>query len=84
MSDTFADGTQSILSVLRPSGEGWRELPVDQAFSLGYPCRRFWHEQHSLMVMSAVEVANDGDGVDKGPEYHVSISKQLRGLKTTI
>ncbi len=76
--DTYADGTRSITTVLRPKGEGWRELPTEKRFSLGYPARAFFHEASSLAVISAVEVAADGK-VDKGPEYHVSISKQLPG-----
>lgn len=27
-----------------------------------------------MQVLSAVEVARDADGIDRGPEYHVSIS----------
>ena len=73
--DTFADGTRSITSVLRPKGSGWRELPCDKRFSLGYPARTFFHAKSNLAVISAVEVADDGK-IDKGPEYHVSISKQ--------
>lgn len=75
--DTYADGTRSIVAVLRPHGEGWEEFPGAKAYSLGYPCRAFYHNRSRLFVMSAVEVANDADGIDKGPEYHISISKQL-------
>jgi hypothetical protein len=73
--DTYADGTRSIISVLRPKGEGWRELLCDQRASMGYPSRTFFHAKSSLAVISAVEVTDDGK-IDKGPEYHVSISKQ--------
>lgn len=74
--DTFADGTLSITPVLRPRGSGWEEIPMDKRFTLGYPARAFIHRRQSLSVISAVEVADDG-AVDKGPEYHISISKQL-------
>lgn len=74
--DTYADGTQSIVSVLRPVGPGWEEVPGAQRYSLGYPARAYFHERSRLFVMSAVEVASDGK-IDKGPEYHLSISKQL-------
>jgi hypothetical protein len=73
--DTYADGTRSITSVLKPKGGGWRELPCDKSFSMGHPSRMFFHAKSSLAVISAVEVADDGK-VDKGPEYHISISKQ--------
>lgn len=78
--DTFASGVRSIVSVLRPRGDGWREIdfPVKR-FTLGHPARAFMHDRHSLAVISAVEVAADKDGVDRGPEYHISISKQIGG-----
>ena len=76
MADTYADGTRSITSVLRPKGAGWQEIPTDKRFSMGYPLRAFFYEARNLAVMSAVEVADDGK-IDKGPEYHLSISKQL-------
>jgi hypothetical protein len=75
MADTYADGTRSIVSVLRPKGRGWRELPCNKQFTMGYPGRLFFHKETALAVISAVEVADDGK-IDKGPEYHVSISKQ--------
>jgi hypothetical protein len=31
--------------------------------------------------MSAVEVAADADGIARGPEYHISVSKQTAALK---
>lgn len=73
--DTFADGTISITPVLRPKGSGWREVPMNKQFTLGYPARAYFHDRHNIAVISAVEVASDGK-IDKGPEYHVSISKQ--------
>jgi hypothetical protein len=78
MADTFADGTRSIISVLRPKGDGWRELPCDKQFMFGQPARLFYNSQQSLAVISAVEFASDGK-IDKGPEYHISISRQLNG-----
>lgn len=72
--DTYAGGVRSVTSVLRPHGPGWREIPGAQQFTLGYPARSFLHNRARLFVMSAVEVASDED---KGPEYHISISKQL-------
>lgn len=77
--DTYADGTPCLTPVLRPRGSGWREVP--QRHMLGYPCRAFFHDKTYLAVLSAVEVADDGK-IDKGVEYHISISKQVIGLRT--
>ena len=81
MSDTFADGVRSIITVPRPRLAGWREVPTDglplQAMG---PKRAFFHDEHSLAVLSAVEFIDDGK-VD-GPEYHLSISRQHRTLGT--
>jgi hypothetical protein len=73
--DTYADGTRSLTPVLRPKGEGWKEITFDKRATLGYPARAFFHAKSSLAVISAVEVADDGK-IEKGPEYHISISKQ--------
>lgn len=76
--DTFADGTRSITPVLRPQGDGWQEIDANvKRYTLGYPARAFYHARSRLFVMSAVEVAKDADGIDRGPEYHISISKRL-------
>lgn len=74
--DTYADGTISVVAVLRPKGPGWREIPCDKRITMGYPARAFFHPSSNLAVISAVEVASDGK-IDKGPEYHISISRQL-------
>lgn len=34
-----------------------------------------WRHPTGLFAISAVEVAVDKDGIDRGPEYHISISK---------
>lgn len=77
MSDHYADGTQSITSVMRPRNIGWQEIPWDQKYTLGYPSRAFWFLPRGLLVISAVEAVSDGK-IDKGPEYHISISKLVR------
>jgi hypothetical protein len=75
MTDTFADGIQSIVSVPRPRLAGWREVPSG---GIDLPRkglhRAFFHDASSLSVISAVEFIDDGK-VD-GPEYHLSISRQ--------
>lgn len=73
MTDTYSDGTRSLFTVLRPQGPGWVEIPGAAKLSM-YPARAFLHQRSNLAVISAVEVASDED---KGPEYHISISKQL-------
>ena len=68
---------QSIIKPLRPSGPGWDgPHPVSSHVTLGYPGELWFHRAHSLSVISAVEVAKDTDGIDRGPEYHISIAKQ--------
>jgi hypothetical protein len=73
--DTFSEGIRSIVSVLRPIRPGWDELPGAQQFTMGFPARSYWHREHNLFVISAVETMQDED---KGPEYHLSISKPVR------
>lgn len=68
--DTFSNGIQSIVSVLRPKGSGWIEIPAGPQYSLGNPCRAFMHKRSNIFVMSAVEAPER----DRGPEYHLSIS----------
>lgn len=74
MSDRFANGVLSLTKCLAPKGSGWREIPV-RSGAFGYPARCFFYDAQSLAAISAVEVADDGK-IDKGPEYHISISKQ--------
>lgn len=65
----------SIIAPKRPIVAGWTELPrPPQWVSLGYEALRFVHPDTGLCVISAVEVAKDADGIDRGPEYHISIS----------
>jgi hypothetical protein len=76
MADTFAGtGIRSITACLSPMGSGWTEVPADQRFTMGFPLRAFLHRS-GLFVMSAVETVSDED---KGPEYHLSITKQVNG-----
>jgi hypothetical protein len=64
----------SVVQPKRPSGKGWARLPdPPYAVSLGYPCERWVHES-GVQCFSAVEVAKDDDGIDRGPEYHLSMS----------
>jgi hypothetical protein len=74
MTDTFADGTTSIIGVLRPKGGGWHEIPIQAGnplLAMGHPVRGYFHPRSMIQVMSAVELASDA--VCDGPEYHLSI-----------
>jgi hypothetical protein len=71
--DTFANGIRSIIAVLRPKGPGWIEIPGADQLS-EFPARAFSHRD-GLFVISAVETMADED---KGPEYHISISRPIR------
>lgn len=64
-----------IIKPKRPAGPGWRKGEPPPAWAtLGFTGETWIHLENRLQVISAVEVANDGDGIDKGPEFHVSIS----------
>lgn len=65
-----------IIKPKRPTGAGWQRLadPSKQV-TLGYAGEAYCHPESGLFVITAVEVADDGDGIEKGPEYHVSVSR---------
>lgn len=68
-----------IVQPLRPrAGSGWQQMPSPPTWvSLGYAAEAWYHSGACLNVISAVEVAKDADGIDRGPEYHISISKRV-------
>lgn len=73
--DFYADGVRAITAVLRPRFPGWHEFQVPAAIlRMGGIARGYHHAERRLTVISAVEVADDGK-IDKGPEYHLSISR---------
>jgi hypothetical protein len=65
---------ESVIKPLFPVGDGW-EYWEQVTIEPGYPCHRWCHGKSHLQVLSAVEVVRDKDGIDRGPEYHLSISK---------
>jgi hypothetical protein len=69
-------GQTSIIAPLAPKpGRGWVRLDDPPSWvTLGYAGSRWFHPAETLCVISAVEVARDDDGIDRGPEYHISIS----------
>lgn len=69
-----------IIKPLRPSGPHWRRLPnLPPRYTMGYDHEVWRHDIWLIGVISAVEVASDKDGIDRGPEYHLSISKHQSG-----
>lgn len=72
-----------IIKPKRPTGTGWVQLEPPPAWvTLGYRAESWAHRETRLCVISAVEVAADADGIDKGPEYHVSVSLLDRNMRT--
>lgn len=70
---------ESILKPKRPSGDGWHYLgAAPEQVTMGYEGHYWLHGERRLLVVSALEVAKD-DGPEKGPEYHVSISRNVGG-----
>lgn len=78
--------TQSIIKPKRPGDfTGWHRAtwwrcPPALA-QLGYPVEAWEHSASGLFVLSAVEVPIEEDGMDLGPEYHLSVS--LDGQRCT-
>lgn len=70
---------ESIIEPKEPVVSGWVQEQKPPAWvSLGYEAKAWFHRASGLCVISAVEVAKDADGIDRGPEYHISISKNGR------
>lgn len=68
--------THSIIKPRRPTGSGWvQDTPPAPAVTLGFEGETWLHVPSRLTIISAVEVATPEGGIDKGPEYHISISK---------
>lgn len=67
---------RSIIQPLQPNVPGWERLSdPPQWITMGFAGARFYHPETHLCVITAVEVARDADGIDRGPEYHLSISR---------
>lgn len=66
---------ESIIKPKAPKGSDWVIHAVDrEVVSLGYPAVGYLHKLTNIFVISAVEVVVPDD-IDRGPEYHISISK---------
>jgi hypothetical protein len=72
---------ESVIKPLRPNGDPWVRMQDIPESSLGYESQAWMNTALGLYVISAVEVAQDKDGIDRGPEYHISISKAGERLR---
>lgn len=87
MDKTSFMGTEviSIVQTLKPKGEGWIELPAPRVGPLELSIAvTAWIHANGFLVLSAVEKASDPDGIDRGPEYHLSFSKDVGGRKVRV
>lgn len=67
---------ESVIRPKEPKGAGWiHEGLADERFTLGYEGHIWFFAEQGISVISAVEVAHDPKDIDKGPEYHISISR---------
>ena len=65
---------ESAIKPKRPKGSGWTQM-VPPPIRSGYPVTA-WRHKDRIIVLSAVEVADDLDTNRIGPEYHISVSLQ--------
>lgn len=66
----------SIIKPKSPTGSGWQDCgAADPRFTLGFEGRIWRFPAQGLVAISSVEVAADPGDIEKGPEYHVSVSK---------
>ena len=69
--------TNSIIKPKQPKGKGWVSGPkVPEHLLFGFEGYYWFFPDRDLIVMSSVEVAHDENDIDKGPSYHVSVSKR--------
>lgn len=67
----------SIIAPKRPSKDDWIYCgKAPSSITLGFEGHIWLSPSKSLSVISAVEVAHDFNDLDKGPEYHLSISRR--------
>ena len=67
---------ESIIKPKRPTGIGWVfGGKTSPEISLGYDGEYWFFPSAGITVISAVEVAYDPGDIEKGPEYHVSVSQ---------
>lgn len=69
--------TLDIISPLAPTKllDWYPGVDIRKRMGSAYPVVLYDHAASLLRVLSAVEVAKDKDDIERGPEYHISISK---------
>lgn len=71
---------QSIIKPKAPKGEGWIYYGAGPDLTGGgFEVQRWYYPDQGFFVLSAVEVAHDPNDIEKGPEYHVSLSNRKYG-----
>lgn len=69
----------SVVQSLKPKGGGWVEMPDPRVPGLAVEsitATAWLHREYGFFVISAVEKVAEPDGIDRGPEYHLSFSRQ--------
>lgn len=68
---------ESIIKPKKPKGAKWiYQGPAPGSVTMGYEGHYWEHSEQGITVISALEVVGPGpDDIAKGPEYHISISK---------
>ena len=64
----------NIINPATPKGEGWQKMDVEHPNRDSRYPSELWIYKNRLAVISAIEVASDPNDIDRGPEYHISIS----------
>lgn len=67
---------ESVIKPKIPKGDEWLfKGPAQTVNDLGYEAYYWIYPAQNIAVISALEVVSDPNDIDKGPEYHISISK---------
>ena len=67
-----------LLQPKQPVMSDWAKMPAPAEWvTLGFRGEAWYHAASGIAVISAVEVAKDTDGIDRGPEYYLSISRRI-------
>lgn len=69
----------SVVQSLRPAGEGWMQVQdprTPQFLAESITATAWLNTEYGFFVISAVEKVHEPDGIDRGPEYHLSFSRQ--------
>ncbi len=67
------DSVISAVQPKKPSGSRWKKL--DYKGITGFPTCMYFHKPSKICVISAVEVASDGPGLEPICSYHISMTR---------